>query len=110
MLAILPEGVPTVVGNLTAFIVFIIVYLYCSELFPTVVRNAAIGFCSGSARFGSMIAPLVIQLGDISHILPPIGFAIPPTIGFLVAFLLPETKNYPLMTTIEEGEEFGKKT
>ncbi|XP_061378462.1 organic cation transporter protein-like [Danaus plexippus] len=97
------------IGVVASFIVFVVVYLYCTELFPTVVRNAAIGFSSMMARIGSMIAPFVIDLRDTAVWLPPIIFAIFPLASAMVSFLLPETKGHELMTTIEEGERFGKK-
>ncbi|OWR52572.1 organic cation transporter [Danaus plexippus plexippus] len=97
------------IGVVASFIVFVVVYLYCTELFPTVVRNAAIGFSSMMARIGSMIAPFVIDLRDTAVWLPPIIFAIFPLAAAMVSFLLPETKGHELMTTIEEGERFGKK-
>ncbi|XP_059057476.1 organic cation transporter-like protein isoform X2 [Achroia grisella] len=113
ILPILGEGIGTVIcasiGVVASFIVFVVVYLYCSELFPTVVRNAAVGFSSMMARVGSMIAPFVIGLGDVAVWLPPLGFAILPLIAGCTTFLLPETKNCQLMTTLEEGENFGKK-
>ncbi|KAG7299051.1 hypothetical protein JYU34_017526 [Plutella xylostella] len=112
-LLVIPSGVASVVmasvGQVASFIVFVVVYLYASELFPTVVRNAAIGFSSMMARVGSMVAPLVIELEVYSWWLPPFLFAIVPLVGGFVAFLLPETKGCELMTTIEEGENFGKK-
>lgn len=97
------------IGDVSAFIVFVLVYLYCTELFPTVVRNAAIGFSSMMARVGSMIAPFVVGTGDKAKWLPPIIFSIPPLIAAFLTFSLPETKGHALMTTIEEGENFGKK-
>ncbi|KAJ2951119.1 hypothetical protein O0L34_g5507 [Tuta absoluta] len=113
VLAFIPEGVGSVVcatiGEVASFIVFVVVYLYCTELFPTVLRNAAIGFSSMMARVGSMIAPFVIGLRDHALWMPPLAFAILPLIAGFVTFLLPETKDCELMTTIEEGEQFGKK-
>ncbi|XP_013138252.1 PREDICTED: organic cation transporter protein-like [Papilio polytes] len=113
-LIFVPSGTLSVVlactGVVSSFIVFVVVYLYCTELFPTVVRNAAIGFSSMMARVGSMLAPFVIDGGDIAYWVPPLGFAILPVLACWVTFFLPETKDCDLMTTIEEGEVFGKKT
>jgi hypothetical protein len=43
-----------------------VIYNYTAELFPTVVRNSAVGLCSMSARMGGMLTPqitlLVIQI------------------------------------------------
>lgn len=112
VLSATPEGPASVacacVGVVTEFMVFILVYLYTSELFPTVVRSNAIGISSMAARIGSMIAPFAIDLGDIKSFLPPIVFAIPPAVAVLVTTILPETKGLELMTTLAEGEELGK--
>lgn len=97
------------IGAVTSFVVFVVVYLYCGELFPTVVRNAAVGFSSMCARIGSIIAPIIIDLKAIGPWLPPLAFAVVPFIAFFVTMLLPETKGMELMTTIEQGEAFGKK-
>lgn len=113
ILAIIPEGhlsvVFAIVGVVSSFIVFVIVYLHCSELFPTVVRSAAIGFSSMMARVGAMVAPFIVDLRSVARWLPPVVFAIIPLIAGFVTFVLPETKGCELMTTIEEGEQFGKK-
>lgn len=113
ILAMLPEGPGSVVcasiGVVASFIVFVVVYLYCTELFPTVVRNAALGFSSMMARVGSMLAPFVIDLRAHAIWLPPVLFAIFPLIAGFVTFVLPETKGCELMSTIEEGEQFGRK-
>lgn len=113
ILAVLPEGWGSVacaiIGVVASFIVFVIVYLHCSEMFPTVVRSAALGFSSMMARVGAMVAPFVIDLRSQARWLPPVVFAIIPLIAGFISFLLPETKGFELMTTIEEGESFGKK-
>ncbi|CAG9787708.1 unnamed protein product [Diatraea saccharalis] len=113
ILIFIPPGHGSVVcasiGVVTSFIVFVVAYLYCSELFPTVVRNAALGVSSMMARVGSMVAPFVVDLNLNARWLPPLVFALVPLIAGALTFLLPETKGCKLMTTIEEGEQFGKK-
>ncbi|XP_053604362.1 organic cation transporter-like protein [Plodia interpunctella] len=112
MLTVVPQGVWSIVcaivGVVTSFIIFVVVYLYCSELFPTVVRNAALGTSSMMARVGSMIAPFIIDTEIEAGWLPPVLFATLPFIAGCITFWLPETKGCELMTTLEEGENFGK--
>lgn len=103
------------------------VYLYGGELFPTVIRNIAIGTASMIARIGSMIAPFVAtELNGIAYWLPPFIFGITPILGAVLVLFLPgestsvkyepeiifspiETRGFPLPETIEDGENFGKK-
>lgn len=88
---------------------FCIVYLYGGEIFPTVVRNGALGLSSMIARIGSMIAPFISQAADVAFWIPPVVFGIIPLIAALLTLLLPETNNTVLPESIEDGEEFGKK-
>ncbi|XP_014610650.1 PREDICTED: WD repeat and HMG-box DNA-binding protein 1-like [Polistes canadensis] len=86
------------------------IYLYSSEIFPTVVRNNGIGIGSVCARFGSMIAPYIATLGKIQFWLPPVIFGLGQLIGAGLCLLLPETINCELPETIEDGENFRKQT
>lgn len=43
---------------------FCVVYAVSSELFPTVIRNMAMGCCSMAARVGTIISPFIIYLGQ----------------------------------------------
>ena len=40
-----------------------LLYIYTTELFPTVVRNTALGFTTQTAQMGAMLAPFVVVLG-----------------------------------------------
>lgn len=66
------------------------VYLYGGELFPTVIRNIAIGTASMIARIGSMISPFIASgLSKTAHWLPPAIFGIVPLIGAALVLFLP---------------------
>jgi OCT family organic cation transporter-like MFS transporter 4/5 len=41
---------------------FGVLYNYSAELFPTVIRNSAIGICSMSARVGGALTPQITLL------------------------------------------------
>ena len=49
----------SLLGKFMASASFSIVYLYTAELFPTAVRNQAVGTCSLVARIGGVISLLL---------------------------------------------------
>ncbi|XP_040322696.1 solute carrier family 22 member 20-like, partial [Herpailurus yagouaroundi] len=83
---------------------FICVYLFTGELYPTEIRQMGMGFASVSARFGGLTAPLVTTLGEFSTILPPLGFGATSILAGLAVCFLAETRNAPLVETVEAME------
>lgn len=80
-----------------------LLFIYTSELFPTVVRNAALGSATQAAQMGAILAPFVVVLGSWM----PFGvFAVCGILGGMFAFYLPETLNMPLYDTFN-GLEAG---
>ena len=49
-------------GKFLISMTFAIAYLYTAELFPTKVRNVAVGTASTFARVGSISAPYIVDL------------------------------------------------
>ncbi|KAM8741999.1 organic cation/carnitine transporter 2-like [Acanthopagrus schlegelii] len=84
---------------------FCVVYAISSELFPTVIRNTAMGCCSVAARIGTIISPFIIYLGRYYKALPYIlmgGLAI---CGAISSLILPETYGKPLPETIPQMQQ-----
>ncbi|XP_040266230.1 solute carrier family 22 member 6-A-like [Bufo bufo] len=88
---------------------FCCAYIYSSELFPTVIRQSGMGVVGMKARLGSLVAPLVLMLSEISPILPPTIYGVAAIISGTAAIFLSETSNQQLPDTIEEVEARSKK-
>lgn len=84
---------------------FDVLYIYTAELFPTVVRNAALGCVTVAGQMGAMAAPMVVAMGGAS--LPFIVFGVCGVAAGSLARGLPETFNRPLYDTME-GLEGGE--
>lgn len=90
-------------GRLGTSGVYSIVTLFTAELFPTQIRNSALGTCSTMAHIGSISAPYIVD------ILGLMGWFIPTTIcGCLVLLAgililtLPETSTRNLSDHVQE--------
>lgn len=87
-----------------AAIVAASIYIYSSELFPTVVRNMGMGVSSMSMRVGSMVAPFVANLDTTILWLPTLVFGAVPLVAGLIVLLLPETKGRALPDSLKEAQ------
>ncbi|XP_059196808.1 solute carrier family 22 member 7-like [Centropristis striata] len=97
-------------GKMFAETSFTIVYLYTSELYPTVLRQNGFGFCQFMARMGVSVSPLVILLGDVWGHLPSTIYSLMAVVAGLSASLLPETTNIRLPETIEDVEDTRRRS
>ncbi|XP_056303108.1 solute carrier family 22 member 6 [Danio aesculapii] len=82
-------------------------YLYSGELYPTVIRQSGMGWVSMMARFGAMVAPMVLLLGDDYPWIPGFIYGGAPIVSGIFAFFLPETLSQPLPDTIQDIDERG---
>ncbi|CAJ0917626.1 unnamed protein product, partial [Mesorhabditis belari] len=83
---------------------FNILYIFSSELYPTIVRNSAVGFSSMIARFGAGVSSYIAMLSDVTlPIVPMMIFAIFSLVAGVLVMLLPETNGLPLPETIEDA-------
>jgi MFS family permease len=54
-------------GKFGAASVFALLFVFTTELFPTVVRNSALGTNSAAARVGGVLAPVIVLLAQRLH-------------------------------------------
>lgn len=110
--AYLPQGTTLaisviMVGKLTIAGSFAVIYNYSAELFPTVVRNSAMGLGSMCARLSGALTPLITLLDSFDPTIPAVTFGVISLLsGFCVMFL-PETMNEAMPESLEDGETFG---
>uniref|UniRef100_A0A4W6E9B9 Solute carrier family 22 member 21 n=1 Tax=Lates calcarifer TaxID=8187 RepID=A0A4W6E9B9_LATCA len=93
-------------GKFAVTTAFAIVYAYSAELYPTVLRNTAVGACSMASRIGSIIAPYFIYLRSYSISLPYILVGSLTALSGLLSLLLPESYGMPLPETIAHMQRF----
>ncbi|XP_049872475.1 organic cation transporter protein isoform X1 [Pectinophora gossypiella] len=87
---------------------FAIIYNYSAELFPTVVRNSAMGLGSMCARLSGALTPLITLLDSFNPKIPAVIFGVVTLISGFLCFFLPETMNQPMPQSLADGEKFGK--
>ncbi|KAM4620992.1 organic cation/carnitine transporter 2 [Polymixia lowei] len=85
---------------------FAILYAYSAELYPTVLRNTAVGACSMASRVGSISAPYFIYLRSYSVALPYILIGTITALSGLLSLFLPESYGMPLPDTIAHMQSF----
>ncbi|XP_070684027.1 solute carrier family 22 member 7-like [Pempheris klunzingeri] len=97
--------VVAVLGKALSEASFTIIYLFTTELYPTVIRQNGLGYTSFVARLGVSISPLIMLLEDVWHLFPPVTYCAVAVGSGLVTSLLPETLNTQLPEFIEDIEK-----
>jgi len=98
----------SLIGKMAISGSFAIIYNYTAELFPTTARSTAVGACSMAARVGSIACTFAIYLQDIVPWLTSVIFGVLALIAGLLSLLFPETLGVPMLTNLDEAEEFYK--
>ncbi|XP_030280198.1 solute carrier family 22 member 7-like isoform X2 [Sparus aurata] len=97
-------------GKMFAEAAFTAVFLYTTELYPTVMRQNGLGYCSFMARIGVAVSPLIILLEEVWGHLPSTIFTLIAFAGGLSASRLTETRNIRLPETIEDVEQTRRRS
>ncbi|KPP61316.1 solute carrier family 22 member 5-like [Scleropages formosus] len=79
-----------------------LMFAYTGEVYPTVLRNTAVGSCATVSRVGSAIAPYFIHLGTYYKYLPYILLGSLAVVSAATTIFLPESFRRPLPETIEQ--------
>uniref|UniRef100_A0A3P9IH91 Solute carrier family 22 member 7b, tandem duplicate 3 n=1 Tax=Oryzias latipes TaxID=8090 RepID=A0A3P9IH91_ORYLA len=103
-----PRTVVAVIGKGFSSASFSTVVLYCSELYPTVLRQNGFGYNSFMGRLGVALAPFILLLDEVWEKLPQLVLCLLALTGGLVARTLSETRNRFLPETIEDIEQQWK--
>ncbi|XP_060081314.1 organic cation transporter protein-like [Ylistrum balloti] len=99
-------------GKLGITAAFSIIIVYSAELFPTVVRSAAISTCSIFKWMGTVVAAYIVKSGNFidgrfGRVFPMVVFGVVSVVAALLALFLPETMDQDLPETIGDGIRFG---
>ncbi|NWY94069.1 S22A7 protein, partial [Loxia curvirostra] len=98
------RSVVAILGKGCSEAAFTTVFLYTSELYPTILRQNGMGYTSFLARLGGALAPLVFLLDEVWRSLPQVTYCGVAVCSGAAAFLLPETLNARLPEGIEDVE------
>ncbi|XP_039872597.1 solute carrier family 22 member 5-like [Simochromis diagramma] len=94
------------IGKFAVTTAYSLVYAFTAEIYPTVLRNTALGACSMASRIGSITAPFFIYLRSYSVSLPYILMGSLTALAGLLSLLLPESFGMPLPETIDHMQHF----
>jgi len=81
------------------------IYVWASELFPTNIRTLSMSIQSVFGRFGSILAPFVVDMGRRNPSLALVIFAVPCIVTGVLDLCLPETLGRVLPDTIEDIDD-----
>jgi len=97
------------VGKLFAAGNFSVIYMYTAEIYPTVIRNTAVGTFSAAARLGGIAAPpIALYLPKFQKSLPMLIMGGLSIFGGLLACYLPETLGNRLPETLDDLDHIKK--
>jgi len=98
----------SLLGKFGAAAAFSIVFLYTAELFPTPIRNQAVGACSLVARIGGVFALLLDNLKVFWLPAPVFIMGVVATVAGSLAVFFPETLGSRLPETMADALSIGE--
>ena len=116
VLAFLPKSYNTalivfyLIGKCFSDASFLVVWLVTAELYPTNLRNQAVGTCSTVSRVFGLLAPFVARLAIYWKPLPMLILGVPSLFSACLVYFLPETKYIELPATMKDAEKLERNT
>lgn len=90
--------------------VYAVLTLHTSEMFPTEIRNSAIGTSGTFAHMGSIAAPYIVDLlGFIAWFIPTTICGVAITLAAVLTLLQPETRGKELSDHVSDDEKETKR-
>uniref|UniRef100_A0ACD5ULH1 Uncharacterized protein n=1 Tax=Avena sativa TaxID=4498 RepID=A0ACD5ULH1_AVESA len=106
---VIPQGAGRMAAELLSFFATCtavsVILMYCIELFPTSVRNSAMGLVRQALVLGGVAAPVLVALGRDKSFLSFGAFGLVNGCFGMFAACLPETKGKGMSDTMDEQEE-----
>ncbi|XP_078483505.1 organic cation/carnitine transporter 2-like [Ciona intestinalis] len=102
--------VAAMISKFLVTFIFLLIYIYTCELFPTMMRHKSLGAATTIARLGVMVMPYLVYAGETVHFSFP--YIVMCVIGVLTgvsAMCLPETLNEPTPDTMEDALKLKRK-
>ena len=103
----LTQVVLSLIGKFGASAVWGIVFVYTAEMFPTVIRNQAVGACSLVARLGGILSMLLDLLKVYWLPAPVFIMGVVATVAGALAIFFPETLGEKLPESMEDALSIG---
>ncbi|XP_047065772.1 organic cation/carnitine transporter 2-like [Lolium rigidum] len=106
---VIPQGAARMAAELVSFsatcTAFNVIMMYAIELFPTSVRNSAVGLVRQALVLGGVAAPVLVALGRDSSFLSFGVFGLLIGCFGMFAACLPETRGKTMSDTMDEEEQ-----
>ena len=99
------QGIVNALGSFGKFCIaasFSIVYIHSGEIFPTSVRNSAMGVVAVTARIGGILAPMMSNLRQVAPNLHLIVFGALAFSAGILNLRLPDTSGLPLPESLSD--------
>lgn len=103
------------VGKFGVSAAYAVIYVYCSEIFPTSVRSSSMALMFISGMLGGVLSPYVVSMSEtmgkrMGAAFPMIVFGSVGLAASLLSLLLPETKDRKMPENIEDAANYEKES